>query len=146
MIKKYIILTKMVLYLSCGIIIDTSDETYIYTYILKNKTGTLIEITSDFGRTELVPNNGTFECSYSTSPSIPTGLCGGFLEIRIPNTNQGYRCHGSIVHVEGLCFIEDAKIFTRLDKEKTIFSEIDTRVYEYTLTPDLLENAFELPK
>lgn len=72
------------------------------------------------------------------------GLCSGELEIRILNTNLGYQCFGLGAESKGLCFIEDYRLFTI--SEGTVFTEIGTRTYEYVLTPDLLENAFELPE
>nr|WP_298929091.1 hypothetical protein [uncultured Allomuricauda sp.] len=66
------------------------------------------------------------------------------MEIRIPETSKGYRCFGTTSQIQGLCFVEDERIFTRFDN--TIFIEISTRTYEYVLTPGLLENAFELPE
>lgn len=143
--KIVLLFLGIVMFDSCGILIDTEEETFTYTYILKNETGVSIEITGDLDRrTETIENGNSFECFFEASNSYVGGLCGQFIEIKIPNTNNGYRCHGGASDIEGLCFVEDSRLFTISDG--TVFTEIDTRVYEYVLTPDLLENVFELPE
>ena len=142
--KNLILIFCFISISSCGIITDTEEDEYLYTYILTNETGVPIEITGGFEReTNIIANSGFFKCSFLASFSYAGGLCSGFVEIRIPNTNTGYRCYGLIDQVEGLCFVEDGRLFTRL--EGTILTEISPRTYEYVLTPDLLENAYELP-
>lgn len=135
----------LILINACGIIDDKSEQTtYLYKYILKNHTGESLFIIGDFGpRNELIPSGESFTCEYKGSINDVGGFCSGLLEIRIFETNSGYRCYGTSAQVEGLCFVNDERVFTRL--EGTIFTEIDTRVYEYVLTPELLKGAFELP-
>lgn len=142
--KNLLLLVLLITFYSCGIVNDTNDETFTYTYILKNETGTTLEITGDFDeRTELIEDGNNFVCSYDASNSDIGGLCSGFIEIKIPATNKGYRCYGLINQVEGLCLVEDERLFTTL--EGTVFTETSTRVYEYVLTPEILDNVFELP-
>ncbi|PCJ97095.1 MAG: hypothetical protein COA50_05505 [Flavobacteriaceae bacterium] len=145
--KKHLIIAVLTVcaLTGCGIIIDTSEEKNEYTYILKNETGQSLQITSDFGRMELIPDGEAFKCIIYSAPSgFQGGLCSGELEIRIPETNKGYRCHGYGVASEGLCFLQDNKVFTISDN--TIFTEISSRTYEYVLTPELLERTYELPE
>ncbi|WP_306013701.1 MULTISPECIES: hypothetical protein [unclassified Allomuricauda] len=142
--KKFlIILILIILPMACGIIEDTTEETFTYTYILQNKTGIDLQVTSDFGRVEMIPNGGSFQCETIANPGYMGGLCSGELEIRIPGTNKGYKCVGSPLASEGICFVEDDRLFTI--SENSILTEIDARTYEYVLTPELLEGAFELP-
>lgn len=68
---------------------------------------------------------------FEASNSFKGGLCGQFIQIKIPNSNNGYRCHGAIFDVENLCFTADERFFTLLNG--TIFTETSTRVYEYVL-------------
>jgi hypothetical protein len=140
--KKVFLLTLSIILHSCGIVIDTTEKTFTYTFILKNQTGSTLEI-SDGVDNQVIDNNNSFECAFEASGSYAGGLCSQFIQIKIPNSNNGYRCHGAISDVENLCFIEDERLFTRLDG--TVFTEIDTRVYEYVLTPDILDNVFVLP-
>ncbi|TAI49723.1 hypothetical protein [Flagellimonas allohymeniacidonis] len=142
--KKYIIVSILsIMPMACGIIEDTSEETVTYTYILKNETGIALQIISDFGRIELISNGNSFQCETIANPGYVGGLCSGELEIRIPDSNKGYRCFGLGSESIGLCFVEDRGLFTI--SNYTVFKEIDTRTYEYILTPELIENAFELP-
>ncbi|MCL6272400.1 hypothetical protein M3P19_00185 [Muricauda sp. 2012CJ35-5] len=142
--KLLSLLSIILLCTSCGIIEDTEEEKFKYVYVLKNETGQDVQITNDTdSSTQTILNNFSYECSYTIPESFVGGLCGNFVEIRISNTNMGFRCHRAISDFENLCFIDDERVFTRL--EGTIFTEIDTRVYEYVLTPELLEGAFELP-
>ncbi|MBT5788734.1 MAG: hypothetical protein HOI14_06685 [Flavobacteriaceae bacterium] len=141
--KVFLIILSIILH-SCGIVNDTTEETFTYTFKLKNETGVTLEIKGGLDRLSSLVNNGnSFECSYESPNGVDVGLCGQFIQIKIPNSNNGYRCHGAISDVENLCFIEDERLFTRLDG--TVFTEIDTRVYEYVLTPDILDNVFVLP-
>lgn len=142
--KNYFLISLFLTLYSCGIIEDTSEPTLTYTYIIKNQTGSELNIISDFGREQLTPNNSEFICETISSEGYLGGLCSGELEIRIPSTNTGYRCIGRPKPSENLCFVEDDLLFTI--SEGTIFTETKTRTYEYVLTPDLLENAFELPQ
>ncbi len=142
---KYIFsLVLLITFYSCGIVNDTTDETFTYTFKLKNETGVTLEITGGLDRmSSLVNNKNSFECSYDSPSGVDPSLCGQFIQIKIPNSNNGYRCHGAISDVENLCFIEDERLFTTL--EGTVFTETSTRVYEYVLTPDILDRSFELP-
>ena len=144
---------KLVFYFLC-IIITTScgsscflfedcDDTETYTYIIRNNSGTKAIISVGDMQKE-VSDDGTFECSYSETNNF--GLCQGFLEIRFLSNGKGYRCNVGIDDQEGLCFVEDGRVFTPSNGINGIFEEISPRTYEYVLTPDLLENAFELPE
>ncbi|MEW2920035.1 hypothetical protein AB1A65_01110 [Muricauda sp. ANG21] len=144
MLKRLFLLSFFLTIICCGIIEDTSEPTLTYTYIIKNLTGSELLIISDFGREQLTPNNSEFICETISSEGYLGGLCSGELEIRIPNTNTGYRCIGRPKLSENLCFVEDHLLFTI--SEGTIFTEIKTRTYEYVLTSDLLDNAFVLPE
>lgn len=84
-------------------------------------------------------------CSYNKPSNIFSGICENYLFILFPEINKGYRCHGTVSNVEGLCFEGGQGLFTRLESEGTVFTEIGTRTYEYVLTPNLLEGAYELP-
>ena len=139
--KVFLIILSIILH-SCGIVIDTTEETFLYTYILRNETGSSLEISEGVDK-QIIDDKNSFECTFEASRGYAGGLCSQFIEIKIPNTNMGYRCHGLISDVENLCFVEDERLFTRL--EGTVFTEIDTRVYEYVLTPDILDNVFVLP-
>ncbi|MGB5942566.1 MAG: hypothetical protein WBG71_06760 [Leeuwenhoekiella sp.] len=140
---KYFLVFLIMIFYSCGII-DDGEEVQSARYIIQNETGTALEITGDFQeRTVRVENGEAFECSIIISRTQATALCGGFIEIKIVGTSKGYRCYGSTDQIEGLCFTEDFRLFTRF--EGSVFTEIDTRVYQYIILPDLLENAFELP-
>ncbi|THV59980.1 hypothetical protein EZV76_05310 [Flagellimonas alvinocaridis] len=143
---KYLLLTALATLLnSCGSGLEyDGPNSRTYTYILTNQTGIELIITSDFGRTELVSTNDSYQCQIDVEDDYSGGLCSLELEIRIPETNKGYRCFGLASDVEELCFVDDFKLFTI--SEGTIFTETKTRTYEYVLTPDLLENAFELPQ
>ncbi|MCB0373103.1 MAG: hypothetical protein KDD31_08860 [Muricauda sp.] len=142
--KNYFVLLYLIfLPISCGIIEETEEEKVTYTYIIKNKTGSDLQIESDFGRIELITNDGAFQCETIANVGYIGGLCSGTLEIRIPNTNLGYQCFGLGLEPKGLCFTEDNRLF--LISDTTIFTEVGTRTYEYVLTPELLENVFELP-
>lgn len=142
--KKLILSLFILSFLSCGIIIDTDEDESLYTYILKNETGVTLEITGDFDeKKELIEDGNIFMCSYYATIDNVNGLCSDFIEIKIPNTNLGYRCYDTD-QTGDLCFVEDLRLFTIFGG--TIFTETSHRIYEYTLTPDLLENAFELPE
>ncbi|MBR9854173.1 MAG: hypothetical protein GYB37_06275 [Algicola sp.] len=143
--KKYITFYMVFILYSCGSGLEyDGPNSRTYTYILTNQTGYELIITSDFGRTELVLNNGAFRCNISVEEGYTGALCSMELEIRIPKTNMGYRCYGLASEIEGLCFVDDAKVFTI--SESTIFTKTGIRTYEYVLTPELLENVFELPE
>lgn len=43
--KKVFLLTLISVFCSCVIVNDTTEETFVYTFILKNETGIPIEIT-----------------------------------------------------------------------------------------------------
>ncbi|WP_420604215.1 hypothetical protein [Flagellimonas sp.] len=142
--NKYIITAIFLILYSCGSGIEyDGPNSRTYTYILKNNTDIDLLITSDFGRMELIPVGDIFQCKVIVEDGYSGGLCSLELEIRIPNTKKGYRCHGLASNIEGLCFAEDYKIFTI--SAGTIFTEIAPRTYQYVLTPNLLENVFELP-
>lgn len=142
--KNLILIFCFISISSCGIITDTEEDEYLYTYILTNETDEALEITGGSDRrTEIIDNGDFFECSFLASFSYAGGLCGLYVEIKIANTNNGYRCFGDTQDVEGLCFVEDGRLFTIFGG--SIFTETSPRTYEYVLTPDLVENAFELP-
>lgn len=132
---------------SCGIIEDTSEETFTYTFIVKNETGGRVIIKGDYPeRVEELLDGQSFMCSYDKPSNIFSGICENYLFLFFPEINKGYRCHGTVSNVEGLCFEGGQGLFTRLESEGTIFTEIAPRTYEYVLTPELLEGAFELPE
>lgn len=142
--KNLFLLIILTVFHSCGIVNDTTDETFTYKFKIKNETGATLEIKGGLDRLSSLVNNGnSFECSYESPSGVDASLCGQFIQIKIPNSNNGYRCHGAISDVENLCFIEDERLFTTL--EGTVFTETSTRVYEYVLKPDILDNVFELP-
>ncbi|WP_036382710.1 hypothetical protein [Muricauda sp. MAR_2010_75] len=143
--KKIFIMLNIFYLASCGSGLDGEQEMFTYTFILRNKTGTSLLITGDLNkRTELVSDGDAFICSYTASKNNSGGLCSESVEIRIPDINKGYRCYKSISQVQGLCFVEDFMVYTI--SEGTIFTKIDTKTYQYILTPSLIENAFDLPE
>lgn len=117
------------------------DETELYTYRIRNQTGVTVLITVGDNQQE-VQNNMVFECSYSET--FNAGLCNNYLEIRISGTNTGYRCDGLISDLEEFCFEDEGLISN--EERGGIFKKIGTRVYEFVLTSELLESAFELPE
>jgi len=130
---------------SCGSGLDGEEKMFTYTFILKNKTGINLLITGGLKeRTESLSDGDTFQCSYTASVNNAGGLCAEGIEIRLSDNNKGFRCYKSVSQVQGLCFVEDYRVFTI--SEGTIFTEIAPRTYEYVLTPELLEGAFELPE
>lgn len=143
--KKLILIFCCILTASCVgpgcFLFGDCDDTETYTYIITNNSGTKAIISVGDMQKE-VSDDGTFECSYSETSNF--GLCQGFLEIRFLSNGKGYRCEVGIP-IEELCFIEDWRAFST-SQEGGIFEEISPRIYEYVLTPDLLENAFELPE
>ncbi|RYC50513.1 hypothetical protein [Flagellimonas olearia] len=129
---------------SCGSGLDGEEKMFTYTFILRNETGQDLSITGDFGpRNEVVATGEIFTCAYVGSVSDAGGFCSSFLEIVDIEKVKGYRCFGKASQIEGFCFVEDARVFTRIGN--TIFTEIAPRTYEYVLTSELLEGAFELP-
>lgn len=143
--RKITMLVILLNIISCGSGLDGEEEMFTYTFILKNKTGINLLITGDLNeRTELLSDGDVFQCSYTASINNAGGLCAEGIEIRLSGNNKGFRCFKSASQVQGLCFVEDYRVFTI--SEGTIFTEIGTRTYEYVLTPDLLEGAFELPE
>ena len=129
---------------SCGSGLDGEEETYTYTFILKNGTGTKVTITGDSPqRIQDLQNGETFICKYNSTPTTALGMCESYVFIHFPEINKGYRCYkGS--NNEGFCFEGGQGLFTKLTG--TIFTKTGIRSYEYILTPELLENAFELPE
>lgn len=127
----------------CGSGFNGEEQTYTYTFVLKNETGTTAIITGDSPkRVEELQNGEFYICSYSSTPTTALGICECYVIIYFPDLNKGYRCFkGS--NDEGLCFEGGQGLFTKLSG--TIFTEISPRTYEYVLTPDFLDNAFELP-
>ncbi|MEW2920037.1 hypothetical protein AB1A65_01120 [Muricauda sp. ANG21] len=143
--KKCIAFYIIFILYSCGSGLEyDGPDSRTYTYILRNNTNVQLLIKSDQEFTELVQDGGKFQCEIVAEDGYGGALCSLELEIRIPNSNRGYRCFGLASDIEGLCFVEDFRVFTI--SEGTIFTEINTRTYEYVLTPDLLDNAFELPE
>jgi hypothetical protein len=144
--RKTIVFLIVCIISSCGIIEDTSEETFTYTFIVKNETGGRVIIKGDYPeRVEELLDGQSFMCSYDKPSNIFSGICENYLFLFFPEINKGYRCHGTVSNVEGLCFEGGQGLFTRLESEGTIFTEIAPRTYEYVLTPELLEGAFELP-
>ncbi|MEN1785341.1 MAG: hypothetical protein AAGF77_09395 [Bacteroidota bacterium] len=125
---------------SCGIL-DDGDDTATYTYRINNQTGITVSIAVGDIFQE-VSNNSFFECSYSETSNL--GLCQKFLEIIFIELNKGYSCSGAAIDRNGKCFVEDGRAFN-IATEGGIFKETRSRFFEYTLTPELLERAFELP-
>ncbi|MBO0328953.1 hypothetical protein [[Muricauda] lutisoli] len=139
----FITVLAYILLNSCGSGLEyDGPNSRVYTYILTNQTGYELIITSDFGRAELVTNNNAYKCEISVEEGYTGALCSLELEIRIPETNKGYRCYGLAQNTQGLCFTDDDRVFTISDG--TIFTKVGTRTYEYILTAGLLENVFEL--
>ncbi|WP_108424924.1 hypothetical protein [Flagellimonas amoyensis] len=143
--KGTAILFGLLAMFSCGSGLEPDGpNSQTYTFVLKNNTGVDLWITSDFDRKELMPDGDLYQCQMISEEGYKGGLCSGELEIRIFNTNLGYHCFGLGVESKGLCFVEDYRVFTI--SKGTIFTEIGTRTYEYVLTPNLLEGAYELPE
>ncbi|MEC7772555.1 MAG: hypothetical protein VX798_15330 [Bacteroidota bacterium] len=142
--RKLVMLFCLLIMASCGSGLDGEEETYLYTFILKNETGVNVIITGDSPqRIEELQNGQSFSCSYSSIPNTSTGICEDYVFLFFPKINKGYKCFGSSDDI-GLCFEGGQGLFTKL--KGTIFTEVSTRTYEYVLAPDLLENAFELPE
>ncbi|WP_306013703.1 MULTISPECIES: hypothetical protein [unclassified Allomuricauda] len=142
--NKFLIIIVVIVLFSCGSGLEPdgpNSQTYIF--ILSNNTGVDLWITSDFNRKELIMDGDLYQCQMISEEGYQGGLCSGELEIRFYNTNLGYQCFGLGMKSKGLCFTEDYRLFTI--SEGTIFTEIAPRTYEYVLTPELLEGAFELP-
>lgn len=128
---------------SCGSGLDGEEEVYFYTFILKNETGATVVITGDSPeRVEELQNGQSFSCGYTSISGTAVGICEDYVFIFFPQINKGYQCFGGSDDID-LCFEGGQGLFTKL--EGTIFTEIAPRTYEYVLTPELLEGAFELP-
>ncbi|PCJ97094.1 MAG: hypothetical protein COA50_05500 [Flavobacteriaceae bacterium] len=141
--RKYMLIALISIFYACGIIEDTNEKKYQYTYILKNGTGTNVIVTGDYPqRIEELQNGESYSCSFYSSVGHGGGICQNYVFFFFPEINKGYRCIGA-KDDEGLCFKGGEGLFTRLDG--TIFSEISSGTYEYVLTPELLESAYELP-
>ena len=126
---------------SCGIL-DDGDATETFTYRIINETGTTV-IISVGNIVQEVLNDSFFECSYSETSNL--GLCSGTLKIVFIDTGKGYNCNATIDEQNGLCFVDDERVFVPSNGEDGIFEETSTHIYQYTLTSDLLDNTFELP-
>lgn len=144
--KKITAIIMLLTLYSCGWLIDTTEEEFLYTFIVKNETGLKLEIIgNDLREKEIIEHEDFFECSYVGTKSSAGALCTGFFQVKIYNTNMGYRCHGFRTEIENLCFVKDDLLFTRLEGN-TVFTKTSKNVYQYTLTPDILEGVYELPE
>ncbi|MEN1785340.1 MAG: hypothetical protein AAGF77_09390 [Bacteroidota bacterium] len=126
--------------MTCGL--DNKNTVDTYTYRINNETGTLALI-AVVDIIQEVPDGGFFECTYDETFNF--GLCQDSLSIIFTELNNGYSCSGAVMNRNGKCFVEDSNVFMPSDGENGIFEETRSRFYEYTLTPELLERAFELP-
>lgn len=142
--RKITILFGLLAIISCGSGLDGEEETYAYTFIIKNQTGANVVITGDSPqRIEELQNGQSFSCGYTSISGTAVGMCEDYVFIFFPEINKGYKCFGGSDDL-GLCFEGGQGLFTKL--EGTIFIEIAPRTYEFVLTPDLLEGAYELPE
>ncbi len=138
--KKILIFLVFICY-SCGIINDTTEETYLFTFNIINKTGQDLLIGIEGDQLEMITNDETISCVTEAFRAWRGALCNGRLIIQIPSTSTGYLCMAG--EDNGLCFADQRSVFS-IDFD-TIYTETSTRTYEYTLTPEFLEGVFELP-
>ncbi|MEN1785339.1 MAG: hypothetical protein AAGF77_09385 [Bacteroidota bacterium] len=125
--------------ITCGL--DNKNTIDTYTYRINNETGVTASIALGDDIQE-VPDGDFFECTYNETFNF--GLCFGELDIVFLERNLGYSCRETIEGRNGKCFVEDGRAFNN-KREGGIFEETRSRFFEYTLTPELLERAFELP-
>ncbi|MGI9527895.1 MAG: hypothetical protein ACR2MS_12375 [Weeksellaceae bacterium] len=138
---KYIILFLIAFcFFSCG---TTEEKEYVYTVVLTNETGEILEIASD-GEKTILNNNESYTNKFASGLRRPTWP-GGSLQIKIGDTNRGYQCGFIMEHTQqSFCFIPFEE-FNNLSKSN-VFMEIEPYVYELVMRPEFLDGAYDLPE
>ena len=127
------------MFLGCG---PDDDGSVNFRYQLFNNTGAALVVSTE-SETFSIPNGEFYECQTLAFNGYIGAFCSTVLEIRQENTNIGYRCYGTESDSEGLCFVEDFRLFNT--GVTTALTEVESNVYRYTMEPSFFDNAFDLP-